>query len=244
MPESPISRRSLSSTSTLCLALLVSCSGAGGARSQLLLSSRPAPRGQDCVISNREPPALAAFVDSSGLHSSVVDHWRTARSRPGHAVFSIQTDSTGHLRIPPAVIESTLRDTTTAVLANLLAENLQPESITDHLYARIKISVDSVPHFQVGRSESCRPALANRQEVSDLLAAAGAQATASGTAVLRLWVTESGNVTDVRVVRSSGNQNVDGLAMAVASRMEFRSAKNDYAPIAVWVQMPISIYPR
>jgi TonB family protein len=101
-----------------------------------------------------------------------------------------------------------------------------------------------VLQFQVGHSESCRPALANREEISDLLAAAGAQAQASGSVVLRLWVTEAGNVGDIRVVRSSGNQNVDGLATAVAHRMRFRPASNDYVPVAVWVQMPVSISAR
>jgi len=164
--------------------------------------------------------------------------------RSGYAVFSIQTDSTGHLRRPPSVIESTFHDTTTAMLADLLAQRVEPESIADYFHARVKMSLDTVLRFQVGPSESCRPVLANREEMSRLLRAAGAQAQGSGTTVMRVWVTEAGNVTDIRVVRSSGDQTVDGLAMAVARRMRFRPASNDYVPVAVWVQMPVTITAR
>lgn len=233
-------RRLLSVAACFLLAVATSCATAGNSqRETLLLSSRPAPEGQRCYIHDREPPALAALLDSAGLHAAVAGHWKTNRATRGYALVSIATDSAGNLRRASSIIDSDLPDRTAAALADIVAHRIQPDSIHARLHARVKVSLDSAPRFQVGRSESCRPELANRDEISRVLSAANSQAQRSGRTVVLVLVTETGRVAETKIQESSGGDMIDGLAIGVARAMRFKPAMIDYTPVPVWVAIPV-----
>jgi len=211
----------------LALALVLP-SHAVAQREKLLLSSRPPPKGQSCAISEREPPALDAMVDSVGLHADLVALWNSDEAERGYALLSLAIDSTGTFARPPGLIETDLPDLTAAMVAAFVGERESAERIDDYLYARVKVTLDSVPHFELGRSETCRPELANRQEVSRYLNAAARQTRQSGTVALWLFVTGNGRVTEMKIQQSSGDDTVDRLALAVGQHMRFHPARVDY----------------
>jgi TonB family protein len=213
-------------------------------REELLLSSRPPPKGQRCAISDREPPALQAMVDSAGLHDDLLRLLKSEDAAEGYTLLSLEVDSTGSFARSPGVVESDLPELTAAMVAGYVAARAAPEGINEHRYARLKVTLDSLPRFKVGHSETCRPELSNRREVTGYVAGAGTQTKRSGTAVLKLFVTVNGRITDMVIQQSSGDDKVDRLALGVARHMRFQPARVDYIPVPVWVSIPVTINAR
>jgi TonB family protein len=58
-------------------------------------------------------------------------------------------------------------------------------------------------------------------------------ARAEGTTTVGFTITESGKVADVRVVTSSGNEDLDNAAVTCADRWIYRPAQKDGKPVAV-----------
>ncbi|NIR46332.1 MAG: energy transducer TonB [Gemmatimonadetes bacterium] len=173
------------------------------------------------------------------MHGDIREYANTANLKPGHALLSIATSLGGNRSRPPSVIETTFPDTTAAVLSDLVSQRIQSDSVQGSTRVRLQITIDSVPRFEVGRSEFCRPALANRQELTRILAGANQQAERYGTVRLELFVTGSGRVSEVKIDATSGDDMIDGLAIGVARAMRFKPASIDYVPTAVWIQMPV-----
>lgn len=228
------------------LVVLVCACSRGMSREALLLSTQPPPPGQRCRISEREPPPLAAIADSVDLHEDLAKRWTVDSGVSGFSLVSLAIDTTGSLSRPPSVIDTDLPDATAAAIADLLALRVEPKPSVDGLaqvnesrYVRVKVTLDSTPAFQTGRSESCRPQLVNRDEIMTLLQ--GASPGGSGTAVVKVLVTAAGRVGEVEMVRPSGNDQIDRVARVVATRMRFEPARVDYVPVAVWVQLPIRV---
>jgi TonB family protein len=96
------------------------------------------------------------------------------------------------------------------------------------------------PHFT---PYTQKPTLLNRQEVSQALVknyppdlrAVGV----GGTVLTWVLVDEQGHIADVQVKESSGNDQLDSAAMAVARVMRFTPARNQNVTVPVWIALPI-----
>lgn len=60
-----------------------------------------------------------------------------------------------------------------------------------------------------------------------------------GTVVLKAFVTETGSVTDVRLVESSGYRLLDQSALKTVRAWHFTPARRGDQPIAMWVTVPV-----
>jgi len=63
--------------------------------------------------------------------------------------------------------------------------------------------------------------------------AAAMKAGIEGTTMLAFTVTEQGTVSDVKVVQSSGNADLDDAAATCAGRWHYKPATRDGKPVAV-----------
>lgn len=82
------------------------------------------------------------------------------------------------------------------------------------------------------------PTLANRDEVTAAMAAIGAGLEAR--VVLQLRVNDRGYVEDVRVARSSGNDELDEAATWIGEQMRFLPAEHEGRAVAALVEVPIT----
>lgn len=82
------------------------------------------------------------------------------------------------------------------------------------------------------------PTLANRDEITAAMAAIGAGLEAR--VVLQLRVNDRGYVEDVRVARSSGNDELDDAATWIGEQMRFLPAKHEGREVAALVEVPIT----
>ncbi len=82
------------------------------------------------------------------------------------------------------------------------------------------------------------PTLANRDEITAAMAAVGAGLEAR--VVLQLRIDEHGYVQDVRVSRSSGNEELDDAATWIGEQMRFEPARHEGRAIAALVEVPVT----
>ena len=91
------------------------------------------------------------------------------------------------------------------------------------------------------------PSLRNRQAFGQALEraypAALKDASIGGTVVLWVFVTENGEVGNVRVQESSGYPALDAAAEAVMREAEFTPALNRDEPVPVWIALPVIFVP-
>ena len=64
-----------------------------------------------------------------------------------------------------------------------------------------------------------------------------------GTVWLRLWVNETGLPGNVSVLRSSGEEELDRVALRVAPRFTFTPARQDRERFGTWIQFPVLFEP-
>ena len=65
-----------------------------------------------------------------------------------------------------------------------------------------------------------------------------------GTVLLRLWIDETGRVTDVRVEKSSGYGVLDAAAVNAVKRWRGRPARHNARPVATEELLPVVFRPR
>jgi TonB family protein len=82
------------------------------------------------------------------------------------------------------------------------------------------------------------PTLANRDEITAAMAAIGAGLEAR--VVLQLRINDRGYVEDVRVARSSGNDELDDAATWIGEQMRFQPARHEGRATAALVEVPIT----
>jgi len=61
-----------------------------------------------------------------------------------------------------------------------------------------------------------------------------------GRVIVRAHVTESGDVDDATVSKSSGHQELDDAAVAAVKRTKFEPGTRDGKPVATWVRVPVT----
>lgn len=60
-----------------------------------------------------------------------------------------------------------------------------------------------------------------------------------GKVFIQLFVDSSGKVTQAKVSKSSGNKLLDDAALEAGRKYEFKPARQNGQPVAVWVSMPV-----
>ena len=85
----------------------------------------------------------------------------------------------------------------------------------------------------------CRPEVLNRGELAKLVGRAHAQLNRDGTAVLMLWIDETGAVRKVEVSRSSGDPLVDAMAASVGEAARFSPAMVEDHGVRVRLNWPV-----
>jgi periplasmic protein TonB len=60
-----------------------------------------------------------------------------------------------------------------------------------------------------------------------------------GTTLLKVHVSEKGQVTEVLVEQSAGHQDLDQAALEAVKKWRFTPERKGNQPIAVWVKLPV-----
>lgn len=232
------------------LSIPIGCSGAakdpGGAPIPEVtepLRIAPDPSGRDesnCVEGDRDRIRDPGII----FDSAAFDRLAARLSDEGSLVLSVGTDSIG-LPTRFRVVESSFPEEVAEAFRDSAALHFRPAGSPKSTSVSMRIRVDGgpVPRVRTGPTWLCDPVLANREYVSRLLGRAAAQAVRSGEALVWVRVAVDGSAGGARLEESSGDDFTDALALGVATQMTFLPAVRDRDPVAVWIQIPISITP-
>ena len=132
------------------------------------------------------------------------------------------------------------QETVSAGLWRSVVEGKTTE-VLQRLFGESKRDISDEPVFT---PMTVRPEITNvnaviqamEQEYPQMLRDAGI----GGRVVVWFFITETGEVADARISRTSGNSALDDAALSVADVFDFTPALNGDKPVAVWVQFPIT----
>jgi hypothetical protein len=191
-------------------------------RERVLLSSWRPTAPQFCVVAINPTtlPAVDALLTTENV-PLFLQQGGIADVR-GSALLSLKFDSTGTpTRV--RVIEGTIPESAVPVVELAIASALRPQEPGSSWGVRLRVELDSVPSFRVGRSEKCLPA--PRPTLNDThltTTARGYSATTvqvdrqARTVRLGVTVDERGHVVDAKILDSEGDpmaQTVRGFVL-------------------------------
>lgn len=211
-------------------------------RAELLLVDRDPPR-DGCTVDMGAVPPLSALADSAALHAAVravsVD-WRIAGDS-AYVVYGVgDRDSRAKERIDdvawwlPRDGEPELRQ---AVLRHLNADWDGPANV------RLRIDfAEGEPSFRVGHSEICPPVGLARIRVRRR-----AMSNAAGSLVsarVSVTVTAEGMPADVRILRSTGDRELDDFILQTIRSREYSPGLIDRVPATMTDEATIDVQDR
>ncbi len=199
------------------LAIACATGSGGSSRSALLLSDAPPPRAGCHVEANPSPiPALSTIADSAGLTSTLTRFARqsgTMADDSDYVILSVRYDAR---RVVQKVfpIRGWLPDGTDGAIADVVQAHLTsgPAS-TESL--RLRVSLSRPVMIRVGRSERCEPTTGTRIRI---ISRVMDPVSAPVPPLLHVLVHESGKAESVAIIRSSGNDDLDRIAMEAVAR--------------------------
>ena len=153
---------------------------------------------------------------------------------------------------PPPTTEEMERVRAAADTATEEMERLR--AAVDAVIAEVRQAVATRPPTDGGRADlaaapvftpyTVRPEIRNRTEVQAALMREYPpilrDAGIGGQVVLWLFISETGQVLDRRVSRTSGHVQLDVAALRVADVFRFTPALNSTEPVQVWIELPIT----
>lgn len=210
-------------------------------REQVLLSSWRPIAPQKCMVA--AAPAVLPAVDSLLTVESVpvlIQQGGIAATR-GSALLSLRFDSTGTpTRV--RVIEGTISEDAVSVVEAVVASALRQQSPGAPWGVRLRMELDSVPSFRVGRSEKCLPAPQPSGHDANLTPHTIGY-TATSVAVdkqqkaIRFGVTvdERGHVVEAKILGTEG----DAMALTLQSlilQQRYLPGRDDGIPVPMTVE--------
>ncbi len=138
-------------------------------------------------------------------------------------------------------------DSTNAMAANVLARSVWPEKPADLWAVRVHVTGGAAPALTLSRATYCPPVLAPGSQPVRVTAQAREERVSSGGGVLRvqgimqgtapvpllceLDITQRGDVNNVKVIRSSGNREVDEHVTRMLVQQKYEPALLDGIPV-------------
>lgn len=214
---------------------VLACAGASQAVPELVPD--PVADRRSCTIEG-DPGDLTALLDSA---RAAIELPR-AGVHDGGVVISFATDSTGALtrfNVAQATVGPGAVDAIAAGLRSLIAEGGAPPSRSGRLLVRF--AGGELTELRVGPYRGCRPVLTNSEEVESLLARIHAETGKVGTVDVRFRVDTVGVPMDATIQQGTGDVTFDLRTMSVVRAMRFRPALIDGQPVAVWVQLDVTV---
>jgi len=222
-------------------------------RSSIYLSAAPAPQGRVCHAAPNPPtlPGADAVIDS-GI---VVRGVKPGAGEPsGYDLFSLQFDNQGHI-VAFHTIESTLPAERKAAIEQLTLNRVRVQSPGEPWSIRLKVTSDTTPRLQVGRSELCPAVLQGDLDLSSNANSAvggsssrgrgrGAPAASSSSPQTAMphfsaLVDTTGHLLDLKLTQSSGQTDIDQRAENGLRDRGFRPTLLDGVPIIAWTRWPL-----
>lgn len=220
-------------------------------RARALLTSADPPRA-NCTINVASPPAPADLVDMQAFRAALRKAL-PALPDTGHVLLSVQTDSMGTI-VDGHILDASLPDSTAAAIVRALRGHTRNYSDDkDHQHPagwdyRLRIAPGTADLITVGQPVECRPQILDKSAIRqrleqdmndyDRMSAPPAKLI---TVAIWLFVGADGRPIKEQVQRSSGDAEVDHLAVDAASVARFAPALSDGEPVGVWVSLPLSM---
>jgi TonB family protein len=126
------------------------------------------------------------------------------------------------------------------------------EALTRELERSLRLPVDSGgimltayvtaegdAEIDMRRNVLCRPELINRPELTRALTRAQRRLMVNAQVLLTLWIDETGTPVRVEVGQSSGDDNIDAIAIGVGYVARFLPAMSNGRPLPVRMSWPI-----
>ncbi|HYH81245.1 MAG TPA: TonB family protein [Longimicrobium sp.] len=178
-------------------------------RAEQLLSDRP-PARQGCVVANTPGrlPTLPQLADSAALATAVADFARRhplADGRTMFALYSIAFNAEGGVERVKE-LDYLLPQGQSDAFEGLVRAALVRQAPGKSWSLRLRIEPGAATVFRVGRSERCEPESGTRFRLTVPSLQSGASLTSLR---LRVVVEPNGQVSNVQLLRRSGNDEVD-----------------------------------
>lgn len=231
---------------SLCLAVASGVTSCGVktsvSRDETLLSSRPAPREQCGIMwKPRTLPALSQLLDSTALRSGVsqVAMQRGMTDPTTFVTFSIGIDRDGMVeRLEP--IDWYAPDGWAYALQSVIREHMKKQPGGDYS-VRLRIDGGDIPRIRLGRSELCRPQSRHSFEVR---APALNGPVRPDPVQLLVHVDSKGRIAGTRVLRSSGDAELDRWVEKHLQRATYAPALIDGVPVAMSYEQTVRFKSR
>lgn len=140
--------------------------------------------------------------------------------------------------------EQRLRRKTFAIRSATVAAALMLLALVVSVTRAPIVATASLSEEPTFTSFTSAPVLANRGESLDALDREYPwelrDAVIEGTTLVYLFVSASGALENTAIAESSGNQQLDEAALRVARLFRFSAALDGDAPVAAWIQVPIT----
>lgn len=220
--------------------LLAGCVGGGGG-SEPIPELRPwtPPDGQSCSVAG-SPGPVEGLVDSVEVR-----HVVEGRGIPdGGVVISFATDSAGALsrfRLAETTLPRGATEDVVDAIESLVALPVSGPRRGGRLL--IRVEEGRLTDLRTGRYRACRPAVTNRDVVSQALSEIYRRTEQTASATVRLFVDTAGTATQIRLQKGTQSMDVDLQLVAAARKLRFHPATIDGDPVAVWVQLDLSVEP-
>lgn len=217
--------------------LLLGCATGGDTAPvpELHPSSPPNPAGCNVV---GEPGPVESLVDPGAIRASIAD----LGLPDGGVVISFATDSAGGLS-RFRLAETTLPEAGTAEVVATV-ESLVPKPVPGPRRGGrllIRLAGGEVVELTVGPYRACRPTVVNTDEVQQALTEAYRRIGREAKATVRVHVDTTGVPTEVRLHEPTGQVETDLQLLSAAQKLRFTPATIDAEPVAVWVQLDLSV---
>ena len=213
-------------------------------REAVLLSSWRPPTPQRCQVARLPEtlPAPESLISTADM--PILLEQGGIRDARGSALVSLKFDSTGRIaRL--GTIESTFDDGTREALEKVLLSAIEPQRGGRAWGVRLRVDLDSVPRYRVGRSERCAAAMLPFVGAGmPMGTSAGPVGPSAGSSSKKVYIVkfavainEDGKVTDVK---PAGGNTVDPNAiqslMTNLQNSRWAPERDDGIPVATVVE--------
>ncbi|HEX8359972.1 MAG TPA: energy transducer TonB [Longimicrobium sp.] len=194
---------------------------------------------------------VAAFIDSAGLHQALLSAPPAPARSPRRWLFSVGYDSSGALvHVKPLIPRGAAAEYATA-LAELLRAHTKTRIAPGEGHGEyVWLRSGSAPRVDVAEDLSEQhPELRNQAEIRGVLGRASRRLVASRqdlvgyqtTGVVSFRIGEDGVPSAVEVIRGTEDPDIVRELVAIAEAMRFIPAEIEGIPVAVLVQIPITL---
>lgn len=203
------------------------------------------PRNSPACVSERAPheASIEEVVDSAALAAALDDVWR---SGAGLTLAIVRYDSLGALG-PISTLSATHTSQERDRIAELVEQVSRPEAEAGSRFDLVLGDSRGPAPYRSRPFRACAPEMLNREFIAERLSEESRrlQLPINVQALVAVEVQSDASISDVRLMRGSGDTQADRIALSVARETTWRPGMWEGIPVGpIWGQFPVTFRSR